>query len=283
MSNILDIKSNWDSKVPVFRDKTRKLFGEQTENESGNKLITEKANNLLNPLVNKQGNLVNPYVNYQAVLDNPNTSSAAKSYIRQATGLTETPVQSAPAPTVNSGGNSAPGVTVKSQVTPIQQTKTPAISLGTGEFTDRVGKRIADTSKYNNSAAKGQCVWYVRGRVEEKLGIKLGAMGNGNQMYHNAKSDAKLAPTVENIKPNILVSYNKGTSSAGQKYGHVIFVEDVVGDTVYYTEGGSGYYKNGTDGVVKTTTKANLLKGVNDNGGRIGNEVLGFVDVSKYK
>ena len=29
----------------------------------------------------------------------------------------------------------------------------------------KVGSRIADTATYNNSAAKGQCVWYARGRA----------------------------------------------------------------------------------------------------------------------
>jgi surface antigen len=126
-------------------------------------------------------------------------------------------------------------------------------------------------------------VWYVRGRAQEKLGITLGSMGNGNQMYTNAKKDAQLAPTVDNLKPDLIVSYGKGTSSAGQKYGHVIYIEDVVGDTVYYTEGGSGYYKNGTDGVVKTATRQGILDGVNSNGSRMGSEIKGFVDVSKYK
>ena len=101
-------------------------------------------------------------------------------------------------------------------------------------------------------------------------------------MWNNAKPEAKYAATMENLKPNMIVSYRNGTSSAGQKYGHVIYIEDVVGDTVYYTEGGSGYYKNGTDGVVKTATRQGILDGVNSNGGRMGSNVIGFIDVSKY-
>ncbi len=144
------------------------------------------------------------------------------------------------------------------------------------------GSRIANTSAYNNDAARGQCVWYVRGRAKEKLGVDTGAIGNANQMYVNARAEAKLPASKENIKPNMIVSYNKGTSDAGQSYGHVIYIEDVVGDTVYYTEGGSGYYKNGTDGVVKTATRQGILDGVNTSGGRMGSEVLGFIDLSKY-
>ena len=142
------------------------------------------------------------------------------------------------------------------------------------------GTRIANTAAYNNSSAKGQCVWYVRGRAKEKLGINISPMGNGNQMWYNA-GNAAVSATADNIKPDMIVSYKYGTSSAGQKYGHVIYIEDVVGDTVYYTEGGSGYYKNGTDGVVKTATKEGILKGVNTSGKRMGSSIIGLIDVKK--
>ena len=153
---------------------------------------------------------------------------------------------------------------------------------GSSDYASSVGKRIADTSKYNNSAAIGQCVWYVRGRAKEKLGKEPGAIGNANEMYYGAKESARLAPTAENLKANTILSYKYGTSSAGQKYGHVIYIEDVVGDTVYYTEGGSGYYKNGTDGVVKTATRQQILNGVNSSGARIGSNAIGLIDLSKY-
>lgn len=151
-----------------------------------------------------------------------------------------------------------------------------------GNFVDMVGTRVANTANYNNSAAKGQCVWYVRGRANEKLGKDTGAIGNANEMWYNAKEDAKLSATSNNIKPNSIISYKYGSGNLGQKYGHVIFIEDVVGDTVYYTEGGSGYYKNGTDGVVKTATKEQILQGVNSSGSRIGSNVIGIIDLSKY-
>lgn len=61
----------------------------------------------------------------------------------------------------------------------------------------------------------------------------------------------------------------------------MIYIEDVVGDTVYYTEGGSGYFKNGTDGVVKTATKEGILSGVNTSGKRMGSSIIGLIDVKK--
>lgn len=147
---------------------------------------------------------------------------------------------------------------------------------------ESVGKKIADTSNYNNSAAKGQCVWYVRGRASQKLGVDTGAIGNANEMWYNAKSSARLSASADNIRPNMIASYKTGTSSNGAKYGHVIFIEDVIGDTVYYTEGGSSYYRNGTDGVLKTASKEGILNGINSNGSRIGSGLIGFIDLSKY-
>lgn len=230
-----------------------------------------------NPFLKKNGELLNPYLDYQKILDNPNVSQKAKNYITQATGLEpkSTPSVRAVAP---------------SSVTPISIDGTPqtnpttptTTTEGTGEFKDSVGKRITDTSKYNNGAAKGQCVWYALGRASERNGKTITIGGNGNSMYYQAKDDAKVSASPNNLKGNMLLCYNKGTSSAGQKYGHVIFIEDVVGDTVYYTEGGSGYYKNGTDGVVKTATKEQIMKGVNSSGSRIGSEPVGLIDLSKY-
>lgn len=162
------------------------------------------------------------------------------------------------------------------------QQATQSTSNNDSTIAKSVGKRVANTDTYNNDAAKGQCVWYVRGRANEKLGKNIGAMGNGNEMWYNAKDSAKVEAKPENLRANMIVSYKYGTSSAGQKYGHVIYIEDVVGDTVYYTEGGSGYYKNRTDGVVKTATRQGIINGVNNSGGRMGSQAIGFIDLSKY-
>lgn len=145
-------------------------------------------------------------------------------------------------------------------------------------LSDKVGAKIADVSGYNNSAAKGQCVWFVRGRMKQKLGKDTGSLGNGNQMWYNAKESAKLAPTAENIKPNTIASYKTGLSEAGKKYGHVIYIEDVVGDTVYYTEGGSYYYNNGTIGTLKTASKKDILNGSS----KFGYGLIGFIDAANY-
>ena len=96
-------------------------------------------------------------------------------------------------------------------------------------------------------------------------------------MYDNAPANVKLTAKAENIKPNLIASYQYGTSTTGQWAGHVIYIEGVIGDTVYYTEGGSGYHKNGTDGVLKTATKDQII-----NGTGIGSGLKGFIDMDKY-
>jgi surface antigen len=153
----------------------------------------------------------------------------------------------------------------------------------TDNFENKVGMKVVDTKHQGytdrrlNDAAAGQCVWFVRGRAYEKLGKYLPAMGDANQMYASAKESARLPITKDNILPNTLVSYKVGTSSAGQTAGHVIYIEDVVGDTVYYTEGGGSI-----NGVVKKSTKDNIMKGLSGNNSRIGTDINGIIDVTKY-
>lgn len=267
MNPILKIKDEWDDKVPQFKNKVSNVLSSQSEKPSG----------IQNPFLNKSGKLVNPYIDYQRILDDGKVSEKTKKLIQSATGLSPTTtIQNFSVQANNASDVVAPSTSSNGA------TNTETFSSGGGTYAESVGKRIANTASYNNGAAKGQCVWYARGRAVEKLGKDTGGLGHANQMWYNAKSDAKLSATAENIKPNLIVSYNKGTGSAGEKYGHVIYIEDVVGDTVYYTEGGSTYYNNGTDGVVKTASRQGIIDGINSKGSRMGSEIIGFIDLSKY-
>jgi surface antigen len=224
------------------------------------------TNNSLNPFLKNNGELFNPNLNYQQLLDNPNISQKAKNYITQATGLT--PKENTPSVNVSKQDNSSAVSSDNANSESLQ----PASG---GNYSNSVGKKIANTSGYNNSAAKGQCVWYVRGRMSEKLGKDTGAIGNANEMWYNAKPEAKLSASADNIKPDTIASYKYG--SGGNEYGHVIYIEDVVGDTVYYTEGGTHYTNNGTTGVLKTASKSDIM-----NGGSVGKGLIGFIDLSQY-
>lgn len=99
MSKIRNIKQEWDSKVPLLKNKVNKMYGAE-----------EKE---YNPFLNKDGSIFNKYLNHQSLLDNPNVSSKAKQFISSATGLTPTAPSSAvgsitpPTPTGNSIADTA--------------------------------------------------------------------------------------------------------------------------------------------------------------------------------
>lgn len=125
-------------------------------------------------------------------------------------------------------------------------------------YADKVGQVLADlngpsyTAPINN-LPHGQCTWYAEGRAHEKYGwdeFTRRAMGNGGEIYYNAKSWGLDSGT--EIKPNSLIS--RGGSSS---YGHVLYVEDVdkENNMVYYSEGNSDGSGNAPDdGVIKSAS-----------------------------
>lgn len=135
-----------------------------------------------------------------------------------------------------------------------------------------VGKKIAATHNYSDGLT-GECVWYVRGRAKEKMGVDTGIYGNANTWYGKAKKSARLSANSTSIKPNTVACYAKGQT--GSQYGHVIYIEGVDGDNVYYTEGGQYYHKRGTDGTVKKASRAEILN-------MCGGSLQGFIDLTAY-
>lgn len=152
----------------------------------------------------------------------------------------------------------------------------PSQNLST-ELDKKLGQDISAKSTYNNNAAYGQCVWYARGRADEKLGKYLPSMGNANEMYQNAKKNSQVEASPDNLRGDMLVTYRTGSSSLGLKYGHVIYIEAVDGDDVYYTEGGN--YKMA--GTLRKATRQQIMDG-KTNDRNLGKNVIGFIDVTKY-
>ncbi len=118
------------------------------------------------------------------------------------------------------------------------------------KYSKSLGKRLADfgAKYYNpplNTASRGQCVWYTQGRANEKKGVYIGARGNGKDVYESCKKDGYQVSKYP--KANSIACYNGGT------YGHVRYVEYVIGDTVYYTESNedSDNVLNASDGILK--------------------------------
>lgn len=106
-------------------------------------------------------------------------------------------------------------------------------------YKDCLGKRLGNfDSKFYNDGIRGQCVWYVRGRAKEKLGVDTKIRGDAKTWYAQAKFKGK------KLKTNSIACFNGGS------FGHVIYVESVEYNTVYYTEANVG----GTDGVLKSAS-----------------------------
>ena len=119
-------------------------------------------------------------------------------------------------------------------------------------YSKNLGKRIADFSNVKIYSSKngivGQCVWYVRCRALEKLGKNTGIMGNANLWYSSAVS--KKLPTGNLLKSDSIACFNNGN------YGHVIYVEYVSGNTIYYTEANSNADNklSSDDGILKKSS-----------------------------
>jgi hypothetical protein len=96
-------------------------------------------------------------------------------------------------------------------------------------------------------------------------------------MYYNAKKNAQVEASPDNLRGDMLVTYRTGSSSLGLKYGHVIYIEAVEGDDVYYTEGGN-YDMAGT---LRKATRQQIMDGKTDDR-NLGKNVIGFIDVTKY-
>ena len=126
-------------------------------------------------------------------------------------------------------------------------------------YKNYLGKRLGNfNSSYYNDGIRGQCVWYVRGRAKEKIGVDTKIRGDANTWYSQALYKGK-SPQDDSI-----ACFSNGP------YGHVIYVESVQGKTVYYTEANVG----GIDGVLKSTTVTSFT-------GRSGYQ--GCIYLNKYK
>ncbi|MDR1376345.1 MAG: CHAP domain-containing protein [Synergistaceae bacterium] len=121
----------------------------------------------------------------------------------------------------------------------------------TGNVDSPLGQRIADVDSYSDGI-KGECVWYVRGRAQEKLNVDTGIRGNGGTWWDQAVG--KGLSTGQEIKGDSIACFSGPTS-----YGHVAYIERVDGDTVYYTEANmEPPYSDGVispqDGVLKSVS-----------------------------
>lgn len=112
----------------------------------------------------------------------------------------------------------------------------------------------SDLNIFTKYGYKGQCTWFTYGRALEKLGISL-----PSEFYGNAV-DWWYADVKDNVysygsepKANSIAVWGGGRYG----YGHVGFVEEVEGNTVYLNEGNFKVSHN-YDGAVKLMSKEEM-------------------------
>lgn len=144
-------------------------------------------------------------------------------------------------------------------------------------YTNKVGTVVADVNsvgykyppnKFNGdfTGYYGQCTWYAWGRAYERCNVSLNVSGNAGEWYDKIvvggtvkKRDKSLGP----VAKSIAVFKKDG------ELGHVVFVEQVVTDTVYFTEGNSHV----PDGTVQKKTKAEFAT-------LWGKDIAGYITLS---
>lgn len=103
---------------------------------------------------------------------------------------------------------------------------------------------------------KGQCTWFTYGRTLEKLDVKLPNAFYGNAVewwYDNITKN--VFPYGEEPKANSIAVWSGGNLG----YGHVAFVENVEGDTVYFNEGNFSI-RGDYDQKLKSLSKESIKK-----------------------
>ena len=102
----------------------------------------------------------------------------------------------------------------------------------------------------------GQCTWYCWGRAREKTGIWLNTTGDAKWWLGNLNTAGATAVW------NSWAPRKDSIAVRDWGVGHVMYIEDVVGDTVYYTEANSPQDNilDAQDGVLKKTTVSGMAQ-----------------------
>ncbi|QOR35990.1 CHAP domain-containing protein [Clostridium sp. 'deep sea'] len=125
-----------------------------------------------------------------------------------------------------------------------------------------VGTKLADFSNescygsgsfYRRASLRGQCTWYCWGRAKEKCKkrLMLKYPNNAHNWFENSTKgfSRKLLESAAPVKNSI-------ACFKGGNYGHVVFVEEVENNLVYFTEANANNNSivDSTDGILKVKT-----------------------------
>ncbi|MCZ4064381.1 dockerin type I domain-containing protein [Oxalobacter aliiformigenes] len=120
-----------------------------------------------------------------------------------------------------------------------------------------VGKVVANLNNAcyktpKNGFPEGQCTWYAKGRYCEVTGKVLDFPLGSHAKYWGTKVKQGNSVSVDGNVSSKSIGIRQ---SGGGGYGHVIFIEQVNGNTVYYTDANNGV----AAGKVRTMNKSKLL------------------------
>lgn len=99
-----------------------------------------------------------------------------------------------------------------------------------------------DMSLYNegNPFTQGQCTWYVFGRAKQATGVKIKFKQNYGRHAKNWVKLTDMELLDKPVKDSIAVW-------GSPKFGHVIYVENVIDGLIVYSEANTRYGKDGKD------------------------------------
>lgn len=148
-------------------------------------------------------------------------------------------------------------ISTGSFTTAAKQCISSGLELGPNGFYERTQAPVSSDKYYHppyvSDSNIGQCVWYVKGRAQEivdnliadpgKKSIAMNAIrntyGNGNQWFAPTLTSV-FGSSKDSSQPRVgaigVYDWVKPNSD-GQKYGHVVIVEAVNGDSVTFSDG----------------------------------------------
>ncbi|MCX8074890.1 MAG: RICIN domain-containing protein [Clostridia bacterium] len=233
----------------------------------GRVLDTYRGNSYKNPL--KNGNTIDIWM--------PSDSPAQEWYITNRgdgkytieLAVLKDSVITAINPRINNGGVSLQAYNdSNNQLWYLQRVDKPKSNVQTvtptNDLRSMLGKRLANfsSSAYNldNPFAakfKAQCTWYCWGRAYEKTGIRLNTIGPAKTWLDRLNTaGAKAVRDSNQPRANSIAVATAGAD------GHVLYVEDVIGDTVYYTQANFDFNAviDNNDGILQSMSKSNFAK-----------------------
>lgn len=123
-------------------------------------------------------------------------------------------------------------------------------------YEKHIGQRLAKiNSSFYVNGIKAQCVWYVQGRFWEKTGICLGRLPNAKDCFGRLRTN-KYIEVTNYPRDNTIACFDGG------EFGHVIFIEQVLGDVLYYSEANANADNKISydDGIIKKTSVSEFMK-----------------------